>query len=98
MPHLCLYRTKKRPVYRAASQRPIDTRTKALFSSASANQRHPVPYSQLHTACGDEGIRTPGLLRAREALSQLSYIPSSLKRDGPQWTRTIDLSLIRGML
>ncbi len=24
---------------------------------------------------GDEGIRTPGLLRAREALSQLSYIP-----------------------
>ena len=25
--------------------------------------------------CGDEGTRTPGLLRAREALSQLSYIP-----------------------
>jgi hypothetical protein len=25
--------------------------------------------------CGDEGIRTPDLLRAREALSQLSYIP-----------------------
>ena len=24
---------------------------------------------------GDEGIRTPDLLRAREALSQLSYIP-----------------------
>jgi hypothetical protein len=25
--------------------------------------------------CGDEGIRTPDLLRAREALSQLSYVP-----------------------
>jgi hypothetical protein len=25
--------------------------------------------------CGDEGIRTPDLLRAREALSHLSYIP-----------------------
>ena len=25
--------------------------------------------------CGDEGTRTPGLLRAREALSQLSYVP-----------------------
>ncbi len=24
---------------------------------------------------GDEGTRTPDLLRAREALSQLSYIP-----------------------
>ena len=28
--------------------------------------------------CGDEGTRTPGLLRAREALSHLSYIP-------PKW-------------
>jgi hypothetical protein len=27
------------------------------------------------TSGGDEGIRTPDLLRAREALSQLSYIP-----------------------
>ena len=26
---------------------------------------------------GDEGTRTPDLLRAREALSQLSYIPAS---------------------
>ena len=51
------------------------------------------PYSTLSN--GDEGTRTPDLLRAREALSQLSYIPSS---DGPQWIRTIDLSLIRGML
>ena len=26
---------------------------------------------------GDEGIRTPDLLRAREALSRLSYIPKT---------------------
>jgi hypothetical protein len=31
----------------------------------------------LSTSSGDEGTRTPGLLRAREALSQLSYIPLS---------------------
>jgi hypothetical protein len=44
---------------------------------------------------GDEGIRTPDLLRAREALSHLSYIPRS---GGPAWTRTRDHSLIRGVL
>ena len=27
---------------------------------------------------GDEGTRTPDLLRAREALSHLSYIPDSI--------------------
>jgi hypothetical protein len=27
--------------------------------------------------CGDEGIRTPDLRRAKAALSQLSYIPIS---------------------
>ena len=39
------------------------------------------PYTVLciahSTLSGDEGTRTPGLLRAREALSQLSYIPFS---------------------
>ncbi len=45
---------------------------------------------------GDEGTRTPGLLRAREALSHLSYIP--LRNNGPFWTRTRDLALIRGTL
>ena len=29
---------------------------------------------------GDEGIRTPDLLRAREALSHLSYIPACESR------------------
>jgi|SRR5579884_1610834 hypothetical protein len=54
---------------------------------------------------GDEGIRTPALLRAREALSLLSYIPQPrpsrcppLARGGPFWTRTRDLSLIRTAL
>ena len=31
-------------------------------------------------ASGDEGIRTPGLCRARAALSQLSYIPRQSTR------------------
>ena len=44
---------------------------------------------------GDDETRTRDLRRARAALSQLSYIPSS---SGPGWTRTIDLSLIRGTL
>jgi hypothetical protein len=29
----------------------------------------------IFTACGDEGIRTPDLVDASHALSQLSYIP-----------------------
>ncbi len=33
------------------------------------------PSGLLPSPCGDEGTRTPGLLRAREALSHLSYIP-----------------------
>ena len=44
---------------------------------------------------GDEGTRTPDLLRAREALSHLSYIP---RHGGPAWTRTRDPALIRGVL
>ena len=42
---------------------------------------HTLHYSTLRLPCqappfgGDEGIRTPDLLRAREALSHLSYIP-----------------------
>jgi hypothetical protein len=58
---------------------------------------------------GDEGIRTPDLCRAKAALFQLSYIPaiplSSFRstplpheRNGPSWTRTRDLSLIRTAL
>ena len=33
---------------------------------------------EMRASDGDEGARTPDLLRAREALSQLSYIPYKL--------------------
>ena len=39
-----------------------------------------------HLSGGDEGIRTPGLRRAKAALSQLSYIPVPLS--GPFRART----------
>ena len=44
---------------------------------------------------GDEGIRTPDPLLARQVLSQLSYTPIG---SGLKWTRTIDLTLIRRAL
>lgn len=54
---------------------------------------------------GDEGIRTPDLLRAKQALFQLSYAPRQtfdldmLKvTGGSWWTRTTDLCLIRAAL
>jgi hypothetical protein len=56
---------------------------------------------------GAKEDRTPDLLRAKQALSQLSYGPSSLKRaaalaclsfGGSGQTRTADLTLIRGAL
>ena len=60
----------------------------------------PPPHAPTVHAYGDEGIRTPDLLRAREALSLLSYIPplSPLMSCGPAWTRTTDPTLIRGVL
>ncbi len=52
--------------------------------------------------------RTADLLRARQALSQLSYNPietkdltitfSGRESGGSEWTRTTDLTLIRGAL
>jgi hypothetical protein len=42
------------------------------------------------------GIRTPDLLRAKQALSQLSYCPENKRYcGGRRWTRTTDLDLIR---
>ena len=46
---------------------------------------------------GDSRDRTGDLLLARQALSQLSYIPvpSSIKKSGgPEWARTTDLTII----
>ena len=54
---------------------------------------------------GDEGIRTPDPLLARQVLSQLSYTPMGifiykylLILSGLKWTRTTDLTLIRRAL
>ncbi len=55
---------------------------------------------------GDEGIRTPDPLLARQVLSQLSYTPVGFLYSflplfngyGLKWTRTIDLTLIRRAL
>ena len=44
---------------------------------------------------GDKGIRTLDPLLARQVLSQLSYVPGC---NGVEWTRTIDLTLIRRVL
>ena len=55
---------------------------------------------------GDNEIRTRDLLLARQALSQLSYTPICLMHisyliltfNGLEWTRTIDLTLMRRAL
>ena len=68
-----------------------------------------IPFSVIHLTMirgGDKRDRTADLLRARQALSQLSYIPihhfitaHSLKLSGgSEWTWTTDLTLIRGAL
>ena len=48
----------------------------ASFAASTIAQAHRFVKSGRQAHGGDEGIRTPDLLRAREALSQLSYIPS----------------------
>lgn len=62
----------------------------------------PKNLAQRNQTGGDERDRTANLCLARAALSQLSYIPLQTGRikenGGPKWTRTTDLSLIRGML
>ena len=61
---------------------------------------------ELRSSSGDEGIRTPDPLLARQVLSQLSYTPKGFSlchslpdiRNGLKWTRTTDLTLIRRAL
>ena len=43
---------------------------------------------------GDSRVRTGDLLLARQALSQLSYIPDFFSCGGPEWARTTDLTII----
>ena len=54
------------------------------------------PLRSAHLLSGDEGIRTPGLRRAKAALSQLSYIPkffgAALPREGNPWRAQVGLS------
>jgi hypothetical protein len=48
---------------------------------------------------GASRFRTDDLLRARQTLYQLSYGPNHFyKCGGSGWTRTTDLTLIRGAL
>ena len=51
---------------------------------------------------GDERVRTADLLVANQMLSQLSYVPEGMIHrgfwNGPGWSRTNDLTLIRGAL
>jgi hypothetical protein len=54
-----------------------------------------VHFSRYKKNGGDERDRTASLLRARQALSQLSYTPES---GGLRWIRTTDLTLIRRAL
>ena len=51
-------------------------------------------------AIGDGGDRTPDIVLAKHALSQLSYIPLAPggERTGRTWIRTKDLSFIRAAL
>jgi hypothetical protein len=61
------------------------TRTPRIYQKSTWSKAHKVPiFTKLEIASlykgksgGREGIRTPGLLVANEALSQLSYSPTS---------------------
>ncbi len=69
----------------------------SLYFANACSSRRTRRASRLN---GDEEARTPDLRRAKAALSQLSYIPGHFvqPQGGPGWTRTNDLSLIRGTL
>ena len=80
----------------------VDSHTMIIWKSKTPIQKNG----------GGERAWTDGLLRARQALSQLSYTPNELvisigwkqlieshnQRDGPGWSWTIDLTLIRRAL
>ena len=64
----------------------------ALCHSGSSEPTHSIPLSLPAQAFvgGAEEIRTPDLRRAKAALSQLSYGPTSLKRDSYYWWAMVD--------
>ena len=56
----------------------------SLPAGAGSHRKCDGPYLLVHsgTPNGDEGIRTPDLLRAKQALSQLSYTPINRRVNG----------------
>ena len=113
------------------SIRIVKTRCQSSTSNSSAKNSHRISATDFLRSGGAEEDRTPDLLRARQALSQLSYGPffhigssfstpefhearrkiakhsclcerfcneDSWNSGGSGWTRTTDLTLIRGAL
>ena len=81
------------------------TRLELVTSRLSGVRSNQLSYRPIYG--GDEEIRTPDPLLARQVLSQLSYTPTnrdcysiliSLSANGLEWTRTTDLTLIRRAL
>ena len=48
---------------------------KNLIGGSLTRQRNAILFRDLAASCGEEGSRTPDLLLAKQALSQLSYFP-----------------------
>ena len=81
---------KGAPIGRCGLRRPADRWSLAFRGRTVIRDAPVVPVG------GDEESRTPDLLLAKQALYQLSYVPSD---DGGRfWTRTRDLCLIRAVL
>ncbi len=105
--------TPRHPPFALSSLTTTTRHFKRLYLSVTLFKEHSEIPTRLCSMClfpvlilflfyhGGERVRTDDLLRARQALSQLSYTPQiSLGRlpGGPRWTRTTDLTLIRRAL
>ena len=85
-----------RPSVAIAGDVAIVRRCFVLAAGDAASTRTAIVFS-----CGDDGARTRDLLVANQALSRLSYVPSSpadFDPSGRTWIRTTDLSFIRAAL
>ena len=56
------------------------------------------PFSLGLQPSGDDGTRTRDPRLAKAMLSQLSYIPKTSQKGGPDWTRTSDPCVISTVL
>ena len=80
-------RSSRRPELLSTSTRRYSVRSSVVVIVSFGAVLQPTDYITTRAACqepdgGDEGIRTPDLLRAREALSRLSYIPTMVGHSG----------------